>query len=130
VANSKEHGDRNRLLSQKLFDEADYFDWSITVAFYSAIHFVENRLFPCIINEQHCKNINDVKFAYKMDGRHASRERLVFDRLREIGPYYKWLDDKSRYARYTTFKINKNEAEKAIQYLNKIYKYCYPDIND
>ena len=62
-----------------------------------------------------------------MNGRHAARERIVFDKLPlEIATKYKWLDDKSRYARYTTFKVTTTEADKAKQYLKEIYECCYP----
>ena len=62
-----------------------------------------------------------------MPGRHASRERLVSDKMNySIAARYKWLDDKSRYARYTTYKVTVAEAEKAIQFLEEIFTACYP----
>jgi hypothetical protein len=42
----------------------------------------------------------------------------------EIAIKYKWLDDRSRYARYVTYKINAGEANKANQYLKDIYNKC------
>ena len=60
-----------------------------------------------------------------MNGRHAARERLVCDELDlQTAIKYKWLDDKSRYSRYTTFKVTPAEASKAKQYLNDIIKTC------
>ena len=122
----KQHGERNKQLSNDLLDGKEYYDWSITTAFYAAIHFVEDKILPCKVNGKNCTNINDVKQAYKMPGRHASRERLVIDKLNiGVGVKYKWLDDKSRYSRYTTYKMTKQDAEKAEQYLNEIYNECY-----
>ena len=124
----KEHGERNKQLSNELLTDKKYFDWVITTAFYSAIHFVEDHILPCEIKGKKCKNIDEVKRAYAMPGRHASRERLVVDKMNfSTGAKYKWLDDKSRYARYTTYKVTPSEAEKAKQYLEEIYAACYPE---
>jgi hypothetical protein len=126
MANKKIHGERNKDLSIQLFNESVYLDWSITTAFYSVIHFVEDKILPCNVRDKHCVNINEVKEAYKIAGRHSSRERLVQEKLPiDVATKYKWLDDKSRYARYTTFKISKGEAEKAKNYLEAIHKCCY-----
>ncbi|MEP0365630.1 MAG: hypothetical protein ABJN36_09110 [Cyclobacteriaceae bacterium] len=120
------HGERNRDLSQSLVKGNKYFDWVITTAFYSSIHFVEDSILPTNIGSIHCKNINDVKQAYRMSGRHQARERLVFDNLNlKIAAKYKWLDDNSRNSRYVTYKIKRQEAEKALQYLDEIYSECY-----
>lgn len=122
----KEHGERNKNLSNELLDNKKYFDWVITTAFYSSIHFVEDKILPCEIKGKNCKNIDEVKRAYSMPGRHASRERMVSEKVNfSIGAKYKWLDDKSRYARYTTYKVTATEAEKAKQYLQEIFDACY-----
>lgn len=122
----KEHGQRNKTLSDMLLDGKVYYDWVITTAFYSAIHFVEDKILPCKVRNIPCKNINDVKQAYRMNGRHSSRERLVNDNLSlPTAIKYKWLDDKSRYSRYTTFKVTPTEANKAKEYLQAIYDECY-----
>ncbi|MEX1190405.1 MAG: hypothetical protein WED10_02145 [Brumimicrobium sp.] len=120
-----EHANRNKALSEQLLVDKKYFDWVITTAFYSAIHFVENKLLPIEISKLKCRNINEVMRAYNMRGRHASRERLVCDNLNmDVAVKYKWLDDKSRYARYTTYKVTSAEADKAKQYLDEICKAC------
>ena len=128
MANKKLHGEHNQDLCHQLFDNKKYFDWVVTTAFYSAIHFVEDFILPCDVCGATCKNIYDVKSAYNMPGRHASRERLVFEKISpSIGARYKWLDDNSRNARYTTYKITIAQAEKAKQYLSEIKKACYPE---
>ncbi|WP_340064805.1 hypothetical protein [Ascidiimonas aurantiaca] len=123
----KEHALRNQKLSGELYTTQIYFDWVITTAFYAAIHFVEHKLLPCEINSIQCKNINEVKSAYGIPGRHSSRERLVFDKLPlDVAVKYKWLDDKSRYSRYVTYKVTKTEADKALSYLQYIQNSCCP----
>jgi hypothetical protein len=127
------HAERNQKLSNVLFEDnilidgKKCFDWVVTVSFYSAIHFVESFILPKVIAGQQCKNINEVKKAYKMDGRHQARERLVWDYLSpKNAAYYNWLDDKSRYSRYTTYKVTITEAEKAQQYLKSLAAECTP----
>ncbi len=126
MSTKKSHGERNQNLSNDLFNGKIYYDWVITTAFYSAIHFVEDKILPCDVAGRLCKNISEVKSAYRMSGRHSSRERLVCDKLNlTIAAKYKWLDDKSRYSRYMTFKVTQTEAEKAKQYLKEIFEECY-----
>ncbi|GAA0194870.1 hypothetical protein GCM10009122_58720 [Fulvivirga kasyanovii] len=126
MSKKKAHGERNKTLSHELLEGKKYYDWVITTAFYSAIHFVEDKILPCEISSRICNNISEVKAAYKMNGRHSSRERLVFDHFPiGIAVKYKWLDDKSRYSRYTTFKVTPTEADKAQQYLLEIHEACY-----
>ncbi len=127
MANKKEFGERNQALSNQLLDEKKYFDWVVTIAFYSSIHFVEDFIFPTKVAGKDCEDILHVKQAYKMDGRHAARERVVFEKMdTKIGVRYKWLDDHSRNARYKTYKLQSSEALKAQEYLDYIYKHCYP----
>lgn len=127
MANKKDFGIRNRELSEKLFDEKVYFDWSVTTAFYSSIHFVEDVIFPTNIDGITCNNIAEAKSVYKINGRHATREKLVFDKINtSVGARYKWLDDNSRNARYKTYKIRPDMAEKAKEYLKYIFDHCYP----
>ena len=127
MANKKDFGERNKNLSEKLYQEKTYYDWSITTAFYSSIHFVEDFIFPTEIDSITCDNISDAKTAYKINGRHATREKLVFDKINcNVGARYKWLDDNSRNARYKTYKIRPEMAEKAMSYLKYIYDSCYP----
>jgi len=127
MSKKRDHGERNKQLSDALLDGKVYYDWTVTVAFYSSIYFVEDAILPKTINSIECKCISDVRKAYKMNGRHESRERLVWEHLDpKTAIKYKWLDDKSRYARYTTYKLTAAEALKAQEYLTYIQKECYP----
>lgn len=127
MAQRKIFGERNQSLSNMLLEGKTYYDWVVTTAFYSSIHFVEDYLFPVKINGKDCENIFEVKRAYNMEGRHAARERVVFEKMNyEIGARYKWLDDHSRNARYKTYKLQPAEALKAQEYLNYIHNFCYP----
>ncbi len=116
----REQAQRNEKLSVKLLNEGHYYDWVITTAFYSAIHYVEDVLLPCELNGRTCTNIRDVKNALNQKGRHAARERLVANKIPLDSFRYKWLDDQSRNSRYITYKVNKAFAEKALEHLSKI----------
>jgi hypothetical protein len=126
MANRRQFGERNKSLSEMLLEGKVYYDWVVTTAFYSSIHFVEDFVFPTTIGGRECNDISDAKSLYKMEGRHAARERLVFDKINSaIGARYKWLDDQSRNARYKTYKLQPAEALKAQEYLNYIHTHCY-----
>lgn len=119
------HGERNKDLCDELLLGKKYYDWVITTAFYSGIHLLEDKILPTQINGQTCKNISEVRKAYKLKGRHVARETLVRDKADiKVSIRYKWLDDKSRYSRYITYKVTPAEASKAQQYIHDIHKYC------
>lgn len=119
------HGERNKTLAEDLNNGKKYYDWVITTSFYSAIHFLEDLLIPSTIGAQECKNIQEVKNAYNLRGRHIARLKLIqMNAPLDIAIGYKWLDDRSRYSRYTTYKITPAEASKALQYLNAIHTHC------
>ena len=125
--NKRQFGERNQELSNILLAGKVYFDWAVTTAFYSSIHFVEDLVLPAQIQGKTCSNILEVKAAYGMVGRHAARERLVFEKINsQVGARYKWLDDQSRNARYKTYKVQAAEALKAKEYLSYIHSHCYP----
>jgi hypothetical protein len=130
MSNKYEWGKRNHDLSTKLLSEGIYFDWAVTTAFYSAVQYTEDVLFPSIINGVYCTEIGAARSVCKLDGRHATRERLVYSIMgNTTGAYYKWLDDRSRTARYKTYKIEKAIAEKAVDYLHRILEACSAEKN-
>ncbi|NJW53817.1 hypothetical protein [Salinimicrobium oceani] len=119
------HGERNKDLCQDLLKNKIYYDWVVTTAFYSSIHLLEDKFLPTEIKEIKCTNIAHVRKAYNLKGRHMARAKLIEDKAdQQISIKYKWLDDRSRYARYTTYKVQAAEAHKAEQYLLEIFKYC------
>lgn len=125
MSKKEEHGLRNQALSIELLNGKVYYDWVVTTSFYAVIHYIEDILLPAIVNNITCNNISEVRKAYKMKGRHESRERLVCDNTNlAIAVKYKWLDDRSRYSRYTTYRVTPAEAAKATQYVEEIFAFC------
>src|SRR5690554_2838374 len=127
MSKKKDHGDRNLSLSIDLLTGGKFYDWVVTICFYATIHFIEDVILPCEINNIECKNIGEVRNAYKLKGRHEARAKLVGDKLANVSHCYDWLDDKSRYSRYTTYKVTFAEAEKAKNYAHAIQKACYTE---
>jgi len=119
-------GQRNKDLCAELHKQGKYYDWVVTTAFYSAIHYIEGKILPTKVNNKQCANIFEVKDALAVDGRHQARSRLVHKCSKnfQIAAAYDWLDEQSRNSRYKTYKVNKNIADKAVYYLNLIADYC------
>ena len=89
MSNKSDHGERNICLSKLLRDGNVYFDWSVTTAFYSAIQFVEHKIFPLELEGKEIKNISEARKLLKFEGRHRTREYLVSqvssNRLKAMG---------------------------------------------
>lgn len=86
------HAERNKSLAEDLKNEKKYYDWVITISFYSSIHFLKNLLLPITIGALKCKNIQQVKNAYNLKGRHIARLKLIqMNTPMEIAVGYKWL---------------------------------------
>lgn len=105
MASNKEHGDRNLALAEILRNGLVYYDWCVTTAYYSSIQHFEGVLFPVKLNDQLCKNIGEARKALDYRGKHETRQQLVYKRFgRTIAMKYEWLENRSRVARYSTFK--------------------------
>ncbi|MCD8406929.1 hypothetical protein LNI96_03240 [Tenacibaculum dicentrarchi] len=123
--NKEQHAQRNKALSIQLLKEGTYLDWVVTTSFYSSIHFIENNLLPTTIKGKTCSELFDVKKVYKTDNLHQTREFLCQEKLTfDTAIKYKWLSDNSKNARYTSYKISKSVAEKALKNLELIEKEC------
>jgi hypothetical protein len=110
-----------------------FYDWAITTAFYSALHFVQHKIFP--INEKtkdgHKFKVSSFNQYYKAFNIHGkSKHELLIDLVQEhcaaIAPEYIWLHDTCRNARYHQHNIKEPTAIKAKEWLKKIKEYCNP----
>lgn len=128
---SKDHADRNFAVCEFLNDKTKYFDWIVTISFYSAYHYVLYRLFP-------------LKFPYKgktltaqnfdsycnlkgdTNGKHAQVSFLIEKNCKSIAPDYNKLKDLSWSARYIDYGVDNPMAEEARRLMKKIKKYCSP----
>lgn len=121
----REHGRNNQALCLKLYTEQYYYDWVVTTAFYSAIHFIDYRLFPLTHGGRTFRSINDAHRALGLGtSKHATRALLVKDHLTEYVAQYTYLDNSCRNARYVDYRVTKRNAEMAKTCLEAIIKGC------
>ena len=95
-----------------------HYEWIITVAFYSALHLIEREM--DMNDEIPCNGTTD----------HKSRNEVIAKtaRFRNIRAQYKCLADACWKARYEAGRMNKNDAQTAINNLSKIEEYLLNEI--
>jgi len=123
---SLEHAEHNEALCHKLFAEGSWNDWVVTTAFYAAIHFLEQRLFPLKLKQAEYASFDEY-YPSRIDGsrtQHACRDRLVYDRLRKAHAAYRFLFDSCRTARYYDYGTTHAIAEAARLKLAVVKSLC------
>lgn len=116
---SKDHAIHNESVCDMLLADNQYYDWVVTTAFYSALHFVRHELFPLIENGQTYPNfdIYCLRNGNKVS-KHTITKSLVQKYLPTVAPYYTWLMDACWTARYKNYKTIQQEAARARQFLS------------
>lgn len=125
------HALHNETVCELLF-QSNKFDWTITTAFYSALHYVQNKIFPLKQRTKdgkskfeipsfnsYCKSFNPLQKA-----KHELLIELVENYCSEISPEYNWLYDTCRNARYHDYNLTQKTAQKALDCLKKIKNHC------
>jgi len=122
-----EHAIHNEKLCDMLLSTKKYNDWVVTTAFYSAIHFIDHKLFPCVINGKDYKTFNlyyDVAVKSNQLSKHTLKAKLISDMLPKINAEYRWLKDACQTARYVDYLVTTGQAEAANLYLKTIKRNC------
>ncbi len=127
-----EHGEHNEKVCDLIAANGGFPDWSITTAFYAALHFVTFKIFPfkqkagevtmefeTIGQWQDFKRYTSVK-------RHELLKDLVAIHLPAIHPDYDWLLSMSMTARYHHYQHEPLIADKAVRLMKTIKKACEP----
>jgi hypothetical protein len=120
----------NRDCCDYLNKNGNFGDWVITTAFYSALHFVDSKLFPIDVNGKIYNKLSDYLSFYNSNNPqnpltpHQMRLELVNKNLTEISANYKALYDQSRTARYNNYYTTETQVKFAVSILNKISKKC------
>jgi len=120
---SRVHAEHNEKLCSKLLAEKQFFDWVVTTAFYSALHYTEHQLFPLKIVAVTYPTFNHyydsvLKKNHRIS-KHEGKAQLVNSNL-TCGSRYRWLLDACSNARYIDYNINEQTANLA--------KTCLDDI--
>lgn len=128
MAKKQAHAEHNMELCEVIRKANKHFDWVITTAFYSALHFVDLKIFPFPVGGGgSCNDIKTAKSQLRMSSKHETRLEMVkLQCTRPVYDAYRWLYTASAEARYTTYKFQACQADKALDSLRVIQKYCVP----
>ncbi|GEN77491.1 hypothetical protein [Chryseobacterium hagamense] len=125
MANKTEHALHNKKLCEELNVHKKYNDWTITTAFYSALHFTDLKVYPFTsIHGQICNNIDEAIQVLNHPEKHTVKMKMIELQCSKIKNQYRWLKEQSYNARYKTYKIPASSGDKAVQYLKEIEAYC------
>lgn len=129
-----DHAVHNEQLCDHLITLKSYNDWVVTTSFYSALHYVTNKIFPLEIEninyndiEQFVAVINERMAPTNHKSKHSITIDLVRQHLKSISSKYKWLFDNCKTARYHKYQIDEDIALKSRDHLNDIKEFCIKD---
>ena len=120
---SVEHGEHNKEACDSLITGNKYFDWIVTTAFYSSIHFIDNKIFPYKHDGKWLRSTDEARRAFN-NSKHRTREIIVNDAFPEISVQFSFLLSTCGTARYVNYKISPEKAKLAREYLNFIIEEC------
>lgn len=105
------HGLRNEALCDKLHGDKSFYDWVVTTAFYSALHYVEHKLFHPPSTPH--RSLGDAKRHYAVSSFHKARQYLIQDYFQDIETQYVFLTKESHTSRYIDYNTRPATAEQA-----------------
>lgn len=126
----KEHAIHNNSAVKVINKPGKHLDWTITICFYTCLHAVKYKAFPLTFTigkknitlnsfEDYCQFTSDTKAS-----KHFKLCDLLHSHYPEIASDYQQLMDMCMTARYHNYKVDREEANRAIEFKNNIYKYC------
>ncbi|MDH6304657.1 hypothetical protein M2459_001393 [Parabacteroides sp. PF5-5] len=123
--NHVEHAAHNEKVCNYLKKSPQYSDWVITVAFYSAMHYIRHLIVPQKIEGS---TYNDFEEIFKLkkspgDGRHGFQKTYVAIHHMDIYHDYSKLHEMSEFSRYHTYEYTREDSKKACEYLENIKIY-------
>lgn len=124
MAKKQSHAEHNRNLAIELNNGKTFYDWCVTTAFYSALHFVDLKILPFELGGKSCSTLKDAKALLNSSSKHKARMDMVVIQCPKIKEEYRWLMDNANNARYVTFRFNAAQSAKALQYLKIIEDHC------
>jgi hypothetical protein len=131
---SFEHGEHNQQACDLLHTNGKFPDWTITTAFYAALHFVTSKIFPFSHPPKSSNAINFdnieqwQKFKnYGAAKRHELLKDLVANHCHPIHERYEWLLSTSWNARYHHHQHDPLIVDKAVRHMKEIKIYCDPN---
>lgn len=124
-----QHAEHNESACDYLNASDDFLDWVVTTAFYSALHFVEHKLFPRTekVKGQVVKyeTFDDWYKAVGIDNKHSELRQLVqYTCPGYVSSSYRALLDSSYSARYRHYATSRALADKAKRDLDNVKAHC------
>jgi|SRR5579872_2772865 len=123
----KRHAEHNEHLCDHLIEVKGYNDWVVTTAFYSALQYMQGKIFPLVAEGRTYHSFDSYYIHYKKSSRaekHRARIELVQRHLPQAEGAYRWLYDTCMKARYYNYKISDARALKAKEYLGIVKSHC------
>ncbi|EZH75044.1 hypothetical protein ATO12_09970 [Aquimarina atlantica] len=122
---SKSHSQHNFEACEFLLKDGKFYDWVITTAFYSALHLVQEEIFPFRDEEGYEYSSFEQYFSKSLNegikiSKHQSTIKLVEQRIEGAGNLYRSLHDFCRTCRYSNYRVSPKKAKVAKSYLDKI----------
>lgn len=122
------HAAHNEEVCDFLLESKRYNDWVVTTAFYSALHFVQNDIFPITIKGKKYNTFNKYYWRFaKKNNENISKHSATIDAVKKHNPkcysYYKSLHDSCMNARYREYNISYKEAVTARNRLAEMKKH-------
>jgi len=120
----------NEKVCDFLHENNQFYDWVVTTAFYSALHYVHYVIFPiekAIDGKKHiASTIGDYcSLISTKDNKHKVLTDLVYTNCKGIGTAYKALLDMSFLSRYESGCQDNTYSTKARRYLAQVKAHCY-----
>jgi hypothetical protein len=123
----KKHAIHNKNACAYLLKSKKYNDWVITTAFYSALHFVQNEIFPLkdagtVYPDFNIYFSKVLRKKNRKLNKHAATIQLVNTHLTAVSSYYRWLHDACMTTRYKNYIVSDNKALHAKNILDLLVK--------
>jgi len=124
---AKTHSQHNYEACEFILNHGNFHDWVVTTAFYSALHHVQEEIFPFTDRDGNSYNTFEQYFSKALrDGKQVSKHKLtiklVEQRIPGAGNLYRSLHDMCRTCRYRNYMVTEKKAKVAKSYLDKIIK--------
>ncbi len=125
-----EHAEHNEKVCNYLSKKPTYSDWTITTAFYSALHYVRHKMLPQVVGTgKDAVKYEDFESLYhgesgNTEGRHGFQLNWVKREFSEIDFEYARLHELSRNARYLNYNHGREVAIEVKNHLKSIKEFC------
>jgi hypothetical protein len=120
------HARHNERLCDHLNTLNDFYDWVVTTAFYTALHYVEGRIFPMPGNPSYpdFDTYWDAQKEFLQCSKHKAMSRLVRNKLPLAAKAYNALMDSCNNARYKNYEVEPDEAKIARERMAFVKAEC------